>query len=204
MTSPVPPAPLIATLQDLITWLKAQKVPHLIVGGVAASLLARPRLTRDVDVLIFLSEEKWTDLLKTAPLFGFIPRRADALAFARRSRVLLVRHEPTETDVDVILGSLPFEKDAIAGPRRVRLGKLTVPVPSPEDFIIMKAVGNRPRDLADIEAVLDTHPGLDFQKIRRVIRNFSQAVDMPGMLSDLETILAKKRQKKLKPTSRGK
>jgi len=44
-------------------------------------------------------------------------------------------------------------------------------------------------------------PDLDLRKIRRVVRNFSEAVDMPGMLSNLERVLARKRQR-VKRTSR--
>lgn len=42
---------LKSPLKDLLSWLKAAKAKGVIVGGVAASLLGRPRFTRDVDAL---------------------------------------------------------------------------------------------------------------------------------------------------------
>jgi len=73
-------APLLAVLADLIAWLKAEEVAGVVIGGLAASLLGRPRLTRAV----------W-----------------------------------------------------------VEVGGIRVPLPRPEDLIILKAVAHRPQDLAD-------------------------------------------------------
>jgi len=56
----------------------------------------------------------------------------------------------------------------------------------------MKAVAHRPRDLGDIEAVLDAHPELDAQRVRRWVREFSMALAMPDLLTDLEKMLKKR------------
>jgi len=49
----VPDVPELALLRqalsDLLRWLAETNVPGIIIGGVAASLLGHPRLTRDVD-----------------------------------------------------------------------------------------------------------------------------------------------------------
>jgi hypothetical protein len=39
------PASLLAALADLMKWLDAMKVPSMVIGGVAASVLGEPRLT---------------------------------------------------------------------------------------------------------------------------------------------------------------
>lgn len=64
-----------------------------MIGGVAASLLSRPRVTRDIDALVVLDESEWAVFLTKGKMFGFVPRLFDALTFARQARVLLVRHE---------------------------------------------------------------------------------------------------------------
>ena len=103
-------APLLAVLVDLIAWLKASEVAGVVIGGLAASLLGRPRMTRDVDVLVVVDEGRWAGFLATGAQYGFVPRQSDILAFARQSRVLLVHHEPSGLDADVVFGSLPFER----------------------------------------------------------------------------------------------
>ncbi len=40
---------LRVALADLMAWLDAPKIPSMVIGGVAASVSGRPRLTQDVD-----------------------------------------------------------------------------------------------------------------------------------------------------------
>jgi hypothetical protein len=135
---------LLAVLSDLMAWLKAGETPGVVIGGLAASLLGRPRLTRDVDVLVLLDEGRWPDFLATGAIYGFIPRRSDSLSFARQTLVLLVRHEPSGIDADMIFGSLPFEKEAVARAVWVEFSGVRIPLPLPEDLIIMKGQGASP------------------------------------------------------------
>jgi hypothetical protein len=187
-----PLAPLLAALGDLTAWLKAAQVPGVIIGGVAASLLGRPRVTRDVDALVVLDETEWARFLAAGERFGFAPRRPDAIDFARQARVLLVQHAPSGIDVDIVFGALPFEEEVVANAISVDVAGIRLSLPTPEDLVIMKAVAHRPRDLGDIEAVLDTHPELDAQRVRRWVREFSMALGMPDLLTDLETMLKKR------------
>ncbi len=187
-----PLAPLLAALGDLVTWLQAAQVPGVIIGGVAASLLGRPRVTRDIDALVLLDEADWARFLATGEQFGFEPRRPDALDFAQQARVLLVQHARSGIDVDIVFGALPFEEEAVANAVWVDVVGIRLPLATPEDLIIMKAVAHRPRDLGDIEAVLDAHPRLDRQRVRRWVREFSMALGMPDVLSDLEKVLKKR------------
>lgn len=190
-----PLAPLLAALGDLVAWLHAAHVPGVIIGGVAASLLGRPRVTRDVDALVLLEEAEWVHFLAAGEQFGFTPRRPDAIEFARKARVLLVQHVPSGIDVDVVFGALPFEEEAVARAVWVNVAGVRLPLPTAEDLVIMKAVAHRPRDLGDIEAVLDAHPRLDTQRVRRWVREFSMALEMPDVLNDLERILKERNER---------
>ena len=46
-----PLTPLVGALGDLTRWFAECSVPGMVIGGVAASILGRPRATRDVDAL---------------------------------------------------------------------------------------------------------------------------------------------------------
>ena len=196
MSEAKPLVPLLEALRDLVAWFRAARVHGVVIGGVAASFLGRPRVTRDVDALISLDEGRWKMFLTAGAQFGFVPRRPDALRFAREVRVLLVHHEPSGIDTDIVLSSLPFEEETVARAVPVNVGGITIPLPTPEDLVILKAVAHRPRDLADIESILDAHPKLDLRRVRRCVRNFSSALEMPEILSDLEGILTQRRKRK--------
>jgi predicted nucleotidyltransferase len=187
--------PLLSVLRDLVAWLKAKRVQGLIIGGVAASILGRPRVTRDVDALVLLDEKDWDEFLTAGTEFGFVARVTNPLDFARKAKVLLIRHEPSGIDVDVAFGALPFEKEAITNAVWVNIRGVRLPLPNAEDLIIMKAVAHRPRDLADIESIMDAHPNLNLRKIRRWVKEFSTAIEMPDILNDLEKILTRRRKR---------
>jgi len=191
--------PLLAALSDLVDWFAAEKVSGVIIGGVAASILGRPRLTRDVDVLVLLQEARWPEFLACGEAQGFVPRRSDVLAFARETRVLLLRHQQSGIDVDLVFGSLPFEDQAVARATWIDFEGVMIPLPSPEDLIIMKAVAHRPRDLEDIEALLATQPDLNIRRVRSWVKEFAAALDRPDILADLENSLARHRQRRESP-----
>lgn len=89
--------------------------------------------------MVWIGDASWDAFVEAGRRFGIVPRRPHVIAVARRSRVLLLRHEPSTIDLDVSLGALPFEEEMIARARRHRLGRLSVPLPAPEDLIASPA-----------------------------------------------------------------
>jgi hypothetical protein len=67
------PATLLAALADLVKWLDDTKMPSMIIGGVAASVLGQPRLTQDVDALAILPEADWAHAVSAAARHGWDP-----------------------------------------------------------------------------------------------------------------------------------
>jgi len=188
--------PLLAALRDLVAWFQDSATPGTVIGGVAASLLGRPRVTRDIDALVLLDEGEWEAFLVKGAMFGFVPRLANALTFARQARVLLVRHEASGIDIDIAFGALPFEEEAVAHTVWHDVGGVRIPLPLAEDLLIMKAVAHRPRDMADIESILDAQPKLDLPRVRRWVREFSTALETPELLRDFNALVARRRKRK--------
>lgn len=193
MTEADRPVPFLDTLRDLVRWLRASSAPGIVIGGVAASFLGRPRATRDVDAVVLVQDKDRKTFLETGARFGFASRVADALEFAARTRVLLVRHEPSGIDADIVFAGLAFEEEAIRRVREVDVAGVPVPLPTSEDLIVMKAVAGRARDIADIEAVLDANPDVDLDRIRGWLREFSAALDASDLLEEFERIIARRR-----------
>jgi hypothetical protein len=191
-----PLAPLLSALGDLATWLQTGPYRGIVIGGVAASLLGRPRITRDVDALVLIDESRWPEFIAAGARFGFVPRVPDFLAFARKGRVLLFRHEPSQIETDISLGALPFEEEAVARAQSHEVRGIALPLPSPEDLVIMKTIAHRPRDLGDIVGIVDAHPKLDWRRVRRWVRDFAAAMEMPELPRELEKLFPQRRKKK--------
>jgi predicted nucleotidyltransferase len=186
------PRLFLAVLADLNGWLDEARIPSMIVGGIAVSLLGRPRATRDIDALAMLPDDQWSSALANAARYGMVARIEDPLEFARRTRVLLLRHERSGIDIDVILGRLPFEDEAIARSKLHDIGGVRVRLPQVEDLLIMKAVARRPQDLRDMEGLLDAHPETNVERVRQWVREFASSLAMPEMLDDLDKLLAQR------------
>jgi hypothetical protein len=179
----------VAALRDLEKWLDEARAPHALLGGIAVSLIAQPRATRDIDACIWLEQKLWSSLIDSGRDYGFVPRVDDAVAFAERSRVFLLVHEPTGIKVDLSVAGLPFEKEMLSRASTVAVGDFEVTIPSPEDLIITKAVAHRPRDLVDIDSIIETHPQLDLSRIRNLVKEFAAVLEMPEIADDLDKIL---------------
>jgi len=173
----------------MTAWLRTEQVPYTAIGGIAVALIAQPRMTHDIDTVVWLEYERWKGLLKAGERYGFTPRLSDALGFAVTARVLLLRHESSGINFDVSLGALPFELEMIERAATIKVSDFEVNVPTPEDLIITKAVAHRPKDIADIEAILSAHPHLDVQRVRFWVREFAVALERPQLSEGLEALL---------------
>jgi predicted nucleotidyltransferase len=182
-------APLLAPIQALQSLLSRFHERGVIIGGIAASLLGTPRYTVDLDAVLLLSFEDIPGLLSEAAQLGIEPRISDAAGFARKSRVLLLRHTASGTDIDLSLGILPFEVEMVERSTMVDVGAIKLRLPTPEDLIIMKAVAHRPKDMSDIQAIAASHPDLDKERIRSWLEQFGEALDLPGLWEEIARLL---------------
>jgi hypothetical protein len=182
-------APLLAPIQALQSLLSRFHERGVITGGIAASLLGTPRYTVDLDAVFLLSFEDIPGLLSEAAQLGIEPRISDAAGFARKSRVLLLRHTVSGTDINLSLGILPFEVEMVERSSMVDVGAIKLRLPTPEDLIIMKAVTHRPKDISDIQAIAASHPNLDLERIRSWLEQFGDALDLPGLWEKIARLL---------------
>ena len=174
-------APLIA-LQNVLNHFEGQGI---VIGGIAASLLGTPRLTADVDALILLSVDDIPKLVEIAKSEGLAERIPDAQAFARKNRVLLLRHVESKIGIDISLGLLPFEEEMVAHREEYQLEGIKIHLPTPENLIVMKAIAHRPKDLLDIQGLIQSYPNLDKKHIQNWVMQFAEFLDKPELWEDI-------------------
>ena len=173
----------LKALQNLLDRFSAQGV---IIGGIATGFLGKPRFTVDLDAMFFASIEDIPRILKMAQREGIEPRTDRVMEFAQKSRVLLLRHSLSGANIDISLGVLPFEEEVVARSKVYDVGVLSVRLPTPEDLIIMKAVAHRPKDLIDIQTVIDSHPDLDVNRIKKWVKSIAEVLETPDLWTDIE------------------
>jgi predicted nucleotidyltransferase len=181
--------PFHATLESLQRLLHEFDDRGVIIGGVAVGFLGKPRFTADVDAVFLLSIQDIPKFVELAGKENIIPRRKDAEEFARKSHVLLLKHAPTETDIDISLGILPFEEEMVERSDIKSFANLSVRLPTPEDLIIMKAIAHRPKDLEDIRTIADKYPNLDVKRIEKWVKGFGEVLETPDLWDLIQSLL---------------
>ena len=177
----------LVSLQKLISRFSNQGV---VIGGIAASVLGEARYTEDLDAMFLLSKQDIPEFLEAAKQEGIEPRIENAADFARKARVLLLRHIITNTNIDISLGIMPFEQEVIERSSIHKIDDtLQMRLPTPEDLIIMKAIAHRPIDLEDIRTLAVKYANLDLARIESWVKNFAEILDTPDLWSEIKQIL---------------
>ena len=158
----------------------------VVIGGIAVGLLSQTRFTEDLDAMVLLSVDEIPQFLAAAQREEIIPRISQAEEFAQRNRVLLLQHTPSQTNIDISLGALPFEQQVVQRSIVQAIDdRLTIRLPTPEDLIIMKAVAHRPKDLLDIQEIIQSNPDLDREHIQGWVTEFASLLEMPELWDDI-------------------
>jgi len=173
----------LEALEALLSHFNNQGV---IIGGIAVTLLGQPRFTEDVDAMVLLSVDEIPHFLTVAKEEGIEPRISQAEEFAKRNRVLLLRHTHSQTAIDISLGMLPFEQEMVERSVVYEVDEaLKIHLPTPEDLIIMKAVAHRPKDLLDIQGIIQSHSNLDRARIQDWVMQFADILETPELWEDI-------------------
>ena len=181
--------PFRATIESIHRLLLKYDNRGVIIGGVAVALLGKPRYTADVDAMFLLSTQDIPQFLELAREENIIPRVQGVEEFARKSRVLLLKHAPTETEIDISLGILPFEEEMVERGDVKSFANLSARLPTPEDLIVMKAIAHRPKDFEDIQTLVDKYPSLDRHRIEYWVKSFAEVLEAPDLWNEIERIL---------------
>jgi len=164
-------------LKSISNLLNEDNIKGIIIGGLAASLLGRPRFTNDIDLMILDLDDRLADFFNMLKRFDIEPRIENAEEFAKKSRVLLLRHIKSGINIDITMGMLPFEREAFERRNIQSAFGLDLNLPAPEDLIIFKSVSMRPQDLEDIRAIVTRHPDLDKERILSMVRDFADVLE---------------------------
>jgi predicted nucleotidyltransferase len=181
--------PFRAAIESLQRLLHEFNDRGVIIGGVAVGFLGKPRFTADVDAVFLLSTQDIPRLLELAKSENISPRIQNADDFARKNRVLLLRHNSTETDIDLSLGILPFEEEMVERGSIKSFANLSIRLPTPEDLIIMKAIAHRPKDMEDIRTIADKYTDLDVQRIEKWVKSFGEVLESPDLWQVVKPLL---------------
>jgi hypothetical protein len=136
--------------KDLLAEFARESVSYAVIGGYAVGLHAKPRATKDLDLLVSPSADNLQKVSRALERFGAAPSLVEAVKTLGPTDVVYLGVPPVRID---ILRSADGIKDVDATLGRsvkATLGDLTIPVIGLDDLITNKRAAGRPQDLADV------------------------------------------------------
>lgn len=188
---------LESALRRLVGDLIAEKIDFALVGGLAVSVRAEPRLTRDVDVAVSVSDDSEAEeIVRNLAARGYRP---DLVQEHERGRLATVRLTNPESPIvtDLLFASSGIEPEVVAGAEVLEvLPGFEIPVATIGHLIALKLLARddrvRPADADDLRALGALAEATDWDVARSAVdlihrRGYSRGRDLEAALSELAT-----------------
>lgn len=125
-------------LGDVTSRLEGAGVAYMLTGSLATSYHAQPRMTRDIDLVVELSEEDTQRIIDAFRPGYYLSEGAVRDAIRDRSLFELIHIESVTKVGFLVRRDEPYRLAEFERRREVRLGGLTIWLVSKEDLIISK------------------------------------------------------------------
>lgn len=185
---------IFAALRRVLKDLAAEQRRFAVVGGIAVSVRAEVRFTRDVELAVTVRSDADAEGLVAAMRgHGYVAvATVEQEAVGRLSTVRLV--SPGGVKVDLLFASSGIEPEAVARATDVDIPNVGyVPIAESEELLVMKILSmtdRRLQDRIDAQRLLTRNPNLDLERVRanlRLIedRGFHREQDLSGKLNSV-------------------
>ena len=143
-----------------------------IAGGVATRAYMPERMTKDLDIIVHLSDGE--TVIKRLEQAGY--RMASHLAVPGYLMI-----SPDGIELDILFGDYTWLKKALADPGQDPAGFPVIKLPY---LVMMKMEAQRVRDLGDLGTMLGWASDTDLDAVRAVLKQYA-----PEDLDDLESLI---------------
>lgn len=158
------------------------KIPYIVTGGIAVAILAKPRFTADIDIVIELIPKNIKPLTKALLAIDkdvYISEGAMQDALERKGEFNFI-HPKTGLKVDFWVKRYPFEQFERAIIKKINGQKINFI--SPEDLILSKLIwykeGQGAKQLEDIKSILEiSKPNLNYIKKWAELQSTTKILD---------------------------
>jgi hypothetical protein len=142
---------------DLLSEFARFGVRYALIGGYAVGIYAKPRATKDLDLLVSGEDDNLDRLAQALQAFGAPPEVVDGARTMGPTEVLYMGRPPLRIDLLRSADGVDTE-EVLHRATSLRLGKLSISLISLGDLIANKRASGRPQDLADVEALEKLEP----------------------------------------------
>jgi hypothetical protein len=139
--------------EEFLELLNKHDVRYCIIGAFALAFHARPRYTKDLDILIEPTTDNAKKLLTALDEFGFGSLNLGVEDFSSQGNIIQLGYEPVRIDILTSIKGLEFA-DIWESRIQGAYGNQTVNFIDRQNLIQSKKISNRAQDKADLELLL--------------------------------------------------
>ena len=139
--------------EEFLELLNKHNVHYCVIGSYALAFHARPRYTKDIDILVEASTDNASRILTVLDEFGFGSLNLMIEDFSKKGNIIQLGYEPVRIDIITSIEGLDFS-DIWQNRVQVPYGNQTVNIIDRLNLIKSKKISNRAQDKADLELLL--------------------------------------------------
>ncbi|MCH8476033.1 MAG: hypothetical protein LAT55_12500 [Opitutales bacterium] len=139
--------------EEFFELLNKNKVDYLIVGGYAYAIHAEPRFTKDIDILLRVSDTNASAMITTLEDFGFGELGLTKQDFLEKEQIIQLGYPPNRIDLLTSVSGITFEQ-AWENKVSAKFGEIPVYFIGKEELKKNKQATGRKKDLNDLENLL--------------------------------------------------
>lgn len=130
----------LAVLKEVTRRLNRAKIPYMVTGSIAANFYTVPRMTRDIDIVVELSER---DIGQFIPLFEkdyYLEPETVQEAVKNKGIFNLIQNECVIKIDFVVRKNTPYRRREFSGRKKVSVEDQELYMVAAEDLILSKLV----------------------------------------------------------------
>jgi len=136
--------------RDLLAEFARENVSYAVIGGYAVGHHAKPRATKDLDLLVSPSGDNLERVARALEHFGAAPNVVAAVKKLGATEVVYLGVPPVRVDILRSADGIDDVDATLARAVRASLDDLTIPILALDDLVANKQAAGRPQDLADV------------------------------------------------------
>jgi hypothetical protein len=144
--------------EEILKLFNSHRIKYCIIGAFAVAFYARPRYTKDIDILIDSSPENAERIIRALAEFGFEDLDLSEDDLCQEGNIIQLGYEPLRVDIVTSLSSISFNqvwKNKVSAD----YGREKVHFIGLDDLIQTKKQSSRPQDKVDLDLLVKAKKG---------------------------------------------
>lgn len=140
--------------EEFLELLNKNSVRYCIIGSFALAIHAKPRYTKDMDILVEPEEENAAAVIQALREFGFKSPDLSEKDFLSREQIIQLGYEPVRIDLFTFVAWCTFD-EIWENKVKARYGRVYTYFIGKQQLIKTKQASKRKQDLADLQLLED-------------------------------------------------